>query len=87
MLRKVHEGRPHCVDHIRSGNVAFVFNTTSGRHSIEASFDIRRACIDYGIPCLTESDAAEAFTLAIKGMRQGTFDVYPLNKSQEIHVL
>ncbi len=65
-LKKVHEGRPHCVDHIRSGNVALVINTTSGRRSIEASFDIRRACIDYSIPCLTESDAAEVFVQALK---------------------
>ncbi len=33
-VKKVHEGRPHCVDLIRSGEVAFVFNTTSGRTSI-----------------------------------------------------
>ncbi len=67
--KKVHEGRPHCVDHIRSGNVSFVINTTTGRRSIEASFDIRRACIDYSIPCLTESDAAEAFVHALERTR------------------
>jgi carbamoyl-phosphate synthase large subunit len=64
-LRKVHEGRPHCVDRIRSGEVSIVINTTTGRRSIEASFDIRRACIDNSIPCITESDAAEAFILAL----------------------
>ncbi|MCK6597630.1 MAG: carbamoyl-phosphate synthase large subunit, partial [Bdellovibrionaceae bacterium] len=74
-LRKVHEGRPHCVDHIRQGNVAMVINTTTGRKSIEASFDIRRACIDYSIPCITESDAAEAFLLALKKKSEGSFDV------------
>lgn len=77
-LRKVHEGRPHCVDRIRSGEVSFVVNTTRGRTSIEASFDIRRACTDYSIPCLTESDAAEAFVLALKNSRSGKFDVSPL---------
>lgn len=70
-LRKVHEGRPHCVDRIRSGDVSFVINTTTGRLSIEASFDIRRACTDSSIPCLTESDAAEAFFLALKSSRRG----------------
>ena len=77
-LRKVHEGRPHCVDRIRSGEVGFVINTTHGRTSIEASFDIRRACTDYSIPCLTESDAAEAFVLALKSSRQREFDVSAL---------
>ncbi len=74
-LRKVHEGRPHCVDQIRSGEVSLVINTTRGRRSIEASFDIRRACIDLGIPCLTESDAAEAFLIALRKSRTGHFDV------------
>jgi len=74
-LRKVHEGRPHCVDRIRSGEVALVINTTRGRQSIEASFDIRRACIDLGLPCLTESDAAEAFLIALRRSRTGKFGV------------
>lgn len=77
-LKKVHEGRPHCVDRIRSGEVAFVINTTRGRRSIEASFDIRRACIDLAIPCLTESDAAEAFLIALRRSRTGGFDVSSL---------
>jgi carbamoyl-phosphate synthase large subunit len=76
--KKVHEGRPHCVDKIRSGGVSIVINTTSGRQSIEASFNIRRACIDYSIPCLTESDAAEAFLIALKKTREKAFDVNSL---------
>lgn len=81
-LRKVDEGRPHCVDKIRSGEVAFVINTTSGRRAIEASFDIRRACTDYNIPCLTESDAAEAFILALKNTRNGTSSVEALHSME-----
>ncbi len=77
-LRKVHEGRPHCVDRIRSGEVSIVINTTRGRTSIEASFDIRRACTDYSIPCLTESDAAQAFVVALKNAKEAQFDVSPL---------
>lgn len=83
-LRKVHEGRPHCVDRIRSGEVCFVINTTAGKTSIEASFDIRRACTDYSIPCLTESDAAEAFILALKNSRTGLLEVSPLPATGQI---
>ncbi len=75
ILNKVHEGRPHCVDRIRSGHVQFVINTTEGRHAIEASFAIRRACTDYSIPCLTESDAAEAFVTALDQAKLGEFNV------------
>lgn len=77
-LKKVHEGTPNCVDHIRSGRVAFVINTTSGRTSIEASFGIRRSCVDRFIPCLTESDAAIAFVTALQKRKQGDFTVHPL---------
>lgn len=78
-LNKVHEGRPHCVDRIRSGQVHFVINTTAGRHALEASFAIRRACTDYSIPCLTESDAAEAFVLALEKAKTGRFEVSHLS--------
>lgn len=77
-VRKVTEGRPHCVDRIRSGEVALVINTTSGRTSVEASFGIRRSCIDYSIPCITESDAAQAFLLALKQHRAANFSVSAL---------
>ena len=77
-VKKVTEGRPHCVDRIRSGQVAIVFNTTSGKQSIEASFGIRKSCTEYSVPCITESDAAEAFILALKKQQKGNFDVYPL---------
>jgi carbamoyl-phosphate synthase large subunit len=83
-VKKVHEGRPHCVDRIRSGDVAIVINTTSGKQSIDASFGIRRSCIDYSIPCLTESDAAEAFLLALENQKRGSLKVYPLQKGIEI---
>ncbi|MES3038932.1 MAG: carbamoyl-phosphate synthase large subunit [Bdellovibrionota bacterium] len=79
-LRKVHEGRPHCVDRIRSGSICFVINTTKGRQSIEASFDIRRACTDYSIPCITESDTAEAFAVALNKFFSHDIGVSPLNK-------
>lgn len=82
--KKVHEGRPHCVDKIRSGGVSLVINTTSGRRSIEASFNIRRACIDYSIPCLTESDAAEAFLIALKKAREKAFEVHGLPAMQDL---
>lgn len=77
-LRKVHEGRPHCVDRIRSGQIHFVINTTTRRTSIEASFDIRRACTDYSIPCITESNAAEAFVLALRRAKSADINVSPL---------
>ena len=79
-VKKVHEGRPNCVDRIRSGRVALVINTASGRRSIEASFDIRRSCIDFSIPCITESHAAEALLTALRMQRSKEFTVSPQPK-------
>ncbi len=83
-LKKVHEGRPHCVDRIRGGHVAFVVNTVKGRVSIAASFDIRRACTDLGIPCFTESDAAKAFLLALKYSRSRGTEVEALQAMKDV---
>lgn len=79
-VKKVHEGRPNCVDRIRSGRVAMVINTTSGRHAIEASFDIRRSCIDFSIPCITEDHAAEALLTALRMQRSKEFTVSALGR-------
>ena len=69
-VKKVHEGRPHCVDRITSGAVAMVFNTAAGRRSIDASFSIRRSCIDHGIPCLTHTNSIKAFVLALSAQKK-----------------
>lgn len=82
LIKKVHEGRPHCVDRIRSKKIQFVINTTSGRRSIDASFGIRRSCIDYMVPCLTDINTAKAFCYALKKHSKKDFDVHPLPKYQ-----
>ncbi len=79
-VRKVHEGRPNCVDRIRTGKVALVINTTSGREATEASFNIRRSCIDYSIPCITEIHAAKALLEAINNQKSKEFNVSALEK-------
>ncbi|MGI9548443.1 MAG: carbamoyl-phosphate synthase large subunit [Bdellovibrionales bacterium] len=65
-VKKVREGRPHCVDRITSRKVVLVLNTTSKTSSIQASFSIRRSCVDYNITCLTEEHVIRAFVMALK---------------------
>lgn len=79
-VKKVLQGRPHCVDRIISGKVALVFNTTSSSSSIQASFSIRRSCIDYNIPCLTEAHVIQAFTMALLEQKRNKLNVTPLEK-------
>ena len=43
VINKVLEGRPHCVDAMKSGDIQLVINTTGGGQSVADSFDIRRS--------------------------------------------
>ncbi|MDB5984990.1 MAG: carbamoyl-phosphate synthase large subunit, partial [Nevskia sp.] len=44
-INKVKEGRPHCVDMIKNGEIQFIANTTEGKKSISESHSIRAAAI------------------------------------------
>ena len=52
-VNKVLEGRPHCVDAIRSGEIQLVINTAAGAQSLTDSFDIRRSALTHGVPHYT----------------------------------
>ncbi|MBX6375573.1 MAG: ATP-grasp domain-containing protein, partial [Acetobacteraceae bacterium] len=78
VVNKVLEGRPHCVDAIKSGEVQIVINTTMGGQSVSDSFDIRRGALTHGIPHFTTIAGARAAVHAIAALRAGTLDVAPL---------
>src|SRR5688572_19342828 len=50
---KVNEGRPNIVDHIKSGEISLVINTPLGRVSRFDEQAIRRAALQYNVPCVT----------------------------------
>ena len=77
-VNKVLEGRPHCVDSIKSGDVQLVINTAQGGQSLSDSFDIRRGALTHGIPHYTTVAGARAAVHAIAALRAGTLDVAPL---------
>jgi carbamoyl-phosphate synthase large subunit len=59
--RKVHEGSPHIVDLIRANEISLVINTlTKGKAPESDGFQIRRAAVEYGVPCLTSLDTTRA---------------------------
>ncbi|HQT66087.1 MAG: carbamoyl phosphate synthase large subunit [Rhodospirillales bacterium 20-60-12] len=77
-INKVLEGRPHCVDAIRSGDVQLVINTASGAQSVADSFDIRRSALTHGVPHQTTISGARATVQAIGALISGSLDVAPL---------
>ncbi|WP_376088277.1 carbamoyl-phosphate synthase large subunit [Roseomonas sp. CCTCC AB2023176] len=78
VVNKVLEGRPHCVDAIKSGDIQLVINTTGGGRSVSDSFDIRRGALTQGVPHYTTVAGARAAVHAIAALRAGTLDVAPL---------
>ncbi|HTN13063.1 MAG TPA: carbamoyl-phosphate synthase large subunit [Acetobacteraceae bacterium] len=78
VINKVLEGRPHCVDAIRSGEVQMVINTALGAQSVTDSFDIRRSALTHGVPHYTTIAGARAAAHAIMALKSGTLEVAPL---------
>ncbi|HET6182513.1 MAG TPA: carbamoyl-phosphate synthase large subunit [Acetobacteraceae bacterium] len=78
VVNKVLEGRPHCVDAIRSGEVQLVINTASGPQSVRDSFDIRRSALTHGVPHYTTMAGARAAVHAIAALKAGALEVAPL---------
>jgi carbamoyl-phosphate synthase large subunit len=84
IVNKVKDGSPHCVDLIKSGEIAIVVNTTSDGAAIKDSYSIRRQALLSGVPYFTTIAAAAAASFAIveRKRRAGPFSVRSL---QEYH--
>jgi len=77
-VRKVLEGRPHIVDAMKNGEVQLVFNTTSGKQSLQDSFSLRRTALMMKIPYYTTAAGALAASQAIGAIKAGELDVRPI---------
>ena len=74
-VKKVLEGRPHIVDAMKNGEVQLVFNTTSGKQSLQDSFSLRRTALMMKIPYYTTTAGALAAAQAIGAIKAGDLDV------------
>jgi carbamoyl-phosphate synthase large subunit len=80
---KVNEGRPNIVDHVKQGEIALVINTPLGRASHFDEQAIRRAALQYNVPCVTTITGAQALVEALASRAtQNEVDVRAL---QELH--
>ena len=69
-VKKVKEGRPHIVDHLKNGDVQLVINTTFGKREIAQSYSIRRTALVNGVPYFTTLAGAVAGVGAIAALRR-----------------
>ncbi len=82
---KVNEGRPNVADHIKQGEIALVINTPLGRASHYDEQAIRRAALQYNVPCVTTMTGAQALVEALASRVAGKeISVHPL---QELHAV
>ncbi|MFL5854634.1 MAG: carbamoyl-phosphate synthase large subunit, partial [Solirubrobacteraceae bacterium] len=82
-LNKIGEGSPHVVDWIERGEVDLVINTPVGTGARSDGYEIRRAAIAGGIPCVTTLSGGMAAARAIGSARAG--DASPVLSLQELH--
>jgi carbamoyl-phosphate synthase large subunit len=82
---KVNEGRPNIVDLIKRGEIALVINTPLGRASHFDEQAIRRAALQYNVPCVTTMTGAQAIVEAI-GARDANGAI-KVRSLQELHAL
>jgi carbamoyl-phosphate synthase large subunit len=82
---KVNEGRPNIVDHIKRGEISLIINTPLGRVSHFDEQAIRRAALQYNVPCVTTMTGAHAIVEAISA---SAINKTPTVRSlQELHAM
>ncbi|MEO5595779.1 MAG: carbamoyl-phosphate synthase large subunit, partial [Lysobacteraceae bacterium] len=71
-INKVIEGRPHIVDLIKNGEIAYIVNTTEGKQAIADSFSIRREALQQRVTSSTTITGARALLHALDFNDSGT---------------
>jgi carbamoyl-phosphate synthase large subunit len=80
---KVNEGRPNIADLIRQGEIAMIINTPLGKTSFYDEQAIRKAALQFNVPCVTTITGAEALVEAIGAKK--TEKAVTVRSLQEIH--
>jgi carbamoyl-phosphate synthase large subunit len=80
---KVNEGRPNIADLIRQGEIALIINTPLGKASFYDEQAIRKAALQFNVPCVTTMTGAEALIEGISSKLAS--DAVTVRSLQEIH--
>jgi carbamoyl-phosphate synthase large subunit len=81
-IQKLSEGSPNVVERIEAGGVDMVINTPTGSGARTDGWEIRRAAVARGVPCITTMTGASAAQRAILAGRRGPANVRSL---QDLH--
>jgi carbamoyl-phosphate synthase large subunit len=75
---KVNEGRPNITDLVKSRQIDLIINTPLGKTSFYDERAIRRAAMQYSVPCVTTMTGATATVAAIRALREEQLEVRSL---------
>ena len=67
-VKKLVEGHPNLIDHLKNERVDLIFNTPSGKGARTDEGKIRAAAVQHGVPCITTIQAAEAAVKAMEAL-------------------
>jgi len=81
-ILKIHEGRPHIEDAIRSHMVDLIINTPKDEQSQYDDYAVRRAAIMNNVPYTTTLAGAQAATAGIAALQRGDMEVRSLQEYQ-----
>jgi carbamoyl-phosphate synthase large subunit len=77
-VKKLQEGHPNLLDHLKNDGVQLIINTPRGKGARTDEGRIRAAAVQYGIPCVTTIPAADACVRAIEALREEQLTVQAL---------
>lgn len=82
---KIGEGLPDVLDVIKEGKVGIVVNTpTRGKTPERTGFAIRRAAVEYGVPCFTSLDTLRAILYVMRNQKSKDWQVMSLSDYAEL---
>jgi carbamoyl-phosphate synthase large subunit len=79
-VNKVRDGRPHCVDMIKNGDIVLIVNTTEGKQAVRESHSIRREAVQRRVTYYTTLAAGLATCEALDSL-----DQVDVNRLQDLH--
>jgi carbamoyl-phosphate synthase large subunit len=79
-VKKIVEGHPNLIDHMKNNSVDLILNTPSGKGARTDEGRIRATAVQHGVPCITTIQAAEAAVLALAALREEPMEVQSLQE-------
>jgi carbamoyl-phosphate synthase large subunit len=79
-VKKIIEGHPNLIDHMKNEDIDLIINTPSGKGARTDEGSIRAAAVQHGVPCITTIQAAEAAVQAMTALRSEQMEVESLQE-------